>query len=1295
MIVSLASTLLAFSATFPQSSTTIQSGQPIPDKLLLQLEGMRVTPSRILGGTQATPPAQAKSKEDAKKELAAKMGRLQKAPLDRRASVRLSIWAKSEPLPADEDPELALPEEPPKGEKPTAPKTVEQLFGPRPKDPIGQLLYIAKEQFLKPTYDELKQAYDDEVKALAKQMAEYQKKVAEITGKRAAREIEIFQRQITLGRWDEVSMVLAAFEAKGQRMTYETILRRLAQTPPQGSSNLQQFWEKNTFTFDDILSLIELAPDEFKESDFRLLSPLLHTCMAQGHDVEEWLDRLRSEVAKPAEERRLSQRQAALLLSGQGLNVELGDFLPSLEESIAEDDREGLNLRARYLESKSREDENFDLLEDAWEATLAALSPGEIEDKQKAEALKRAVSLAPRLQNARGDEWLVETFAGNPERGMEVLATIGQDTSTGMTRASQNPDQRLAAMKLMTTAVDALLEKAPERAAEWSEPLNLLADCWLREAQHSYKFSESDQSSQSYQRDPYGNIFWTSYNRGYSYNPVQPLAPAELLEIRPSGRWHELLLDSVRPKYDTTIAELLLKVNEEKEAFPYIEQLAKSNPKKANELAAAFLNVWITNNDPNSSRNRVDIYSFSTGFNNRASGIPLTRSKQERSLKDLAKWVGKLKAVEGLEIDSDLVMRAFTGTHSFAEVYRIESMETVFGSLEELEPKTLATMAQTMRTNLAGLWRKADVQANAKTKRKKKDIEAEVRKGYSMAQEVLGRALNAHPDNWRLQTARAAMMHDLNNYQNEIQKASNFSGNRQEALDLFAEAATNYMDIAPELRREERSSDAFTSWFYAALGASDVDAIDQSTILAANEIEKIRDTLEDAPEELSEKQLGMFSNALFTRLSDVNPAIKNRYLEAGFQIVGDHPQARAARKVYDYYADLITEIELVTRVDGAADVGSVEPFGVQVELLYTKEIERESGGFQKYLQNQANSVNSYYNYGRPQENYRDKFEEATRTILSEQFEVLSVTFNKEDVQSKGASKYGWRRTPYAYILLKAKGPEVDRIPPLKLDLDFNDVTGYVVLPISSPVVPIDASQAGGPRPFDNLQITQVVDERRSREGVLALEIKAQADGLVPSLETIMELAPADFQVDSTEDMGVSVARFGDDDETILTERLWNVNMSAREEGVGASTFRFAAPIDDSAKMIYQRYDDADLVAAQQEVNLLAKYEDDPGLPWLQILLGLVLVGAAIALIRWLGRTREVDNSDALQMPGDITPFTVIGLLRHVRSKGRLQGTQQDELDATVLQIERYYFDQAQQGQQPDLTDIARTWLRRA
>lgn len=52
-----------------------------------------------------------------------------------------------------------------------------------------------------------------------------------------------------------------------------------------------------------------------------------------------------------------------------------------------------------------------------------------------------------------------------------------------------------------------------------------------------------------------------------------------------------------------------------------------------------------------------------------------------------------------------------------------------------------------------------------------------------------------------------------------------------------------------------------------------------------------------------------------------------------------------------------------------------------------------------------------FNFGRPLENYRDKFEEMVRRTLGEFFEVKSVTFQSEDVQSRADAEYGWRRTP--------------------------------------------------------------------------------------------------------------------------------------------------------------------------------------------------------------------------------------------------------------------------------------------
>ena len=119
-------------------------------------------------------------------------------------------------------------------------------------------------------------------------------------------------------------------------------------------------------------------------------------------------------------------------------------------------------------------------------------------------------------------------------------------------------------------------------------------------------------------------------------------------------------------------------------------------------------------------------------------------------------------------------------------------------------------------------------------------------------------------------------------------------------------------------------------------------------------------------------------------------------------------------------------------------------------------------------------------------------------MLSEQFEVMSVTFNREDAAAKADDEVGWRRRSSCYLLLKARQPDVDRIPPLKIDLDFNDVTGYVVLPISSPVLPIDAGGEVDARPFEDLQLTQILDERRAQEGSWPWRSRPRARGSSPT-----------------------------------------------------------------------------------------------------------------------------------------------------------------------------------------------------
>lgn len=1191
---------------------------------------------------------------------------------DRRPSATLKAWAATEleVIPPESDPAVqpaqpAQPTQPPQPADPSAPPTAP---APAP-DPAAAA-------------------------AAAAQAAEKQAREQ----KRLAREIEIVQRDVTLGRWERVGAWIATLPETERMDAWEHLARVLPNTPPEPNQNNgvpPNLREQNRFAFDDLLALWAAAPKPPERKQVELLAGIARKALDAGHVVEELVRMLRARTQIAPDQGGLPQRGAAWLLAALGFDFELDGFLPALDAAVAANDRDALNLMARRALAAWNKEKQPAHLESAWLVTQAALAIGEVSEDAKAEALRRAVELAPKVKAEFGGAWLAESFTTRPERGMEVIATIGGQSARGFAERMGDPEFRRTGLELQKTAVDALLAAAPERADGWRRSLAILAENWLAEAQHAYEYSTSSSRGPLMRRDSFGNIYWVDTG-GYQRTPVQPIEPGKLLDLAPGGRWLELLDDALKPRFATVVAKLWLKVNEEEKAFPYIEQFAATLPRNAKELAAEFLRVWIRNHNPNAAQQNTDAYMFMYGFDQRSAGIPLTRSQQERNLKDLAKWVTRLRALPGEIVDSRQLAQAFTAAHSTAEVYRIESIESVFGRLDAQEPAMLASLVQGMRANLGNVWRRPSTQEDKKTNRRQKDIEREVMRGYAVAREVVEKALKGAKDgveDWRLVLAHAAVLHDENGFRQEVEKDTGFAARRTEAMERFARAAELYAQKAPSLALDDESTESFEIWFYAALGASDLPAVSQDTQLDERQLVKIQRAIEGLGGDRKERHLARFANLLFNRMSSVNPAVKSRYLDGGFAIVGDHPQAGEARKIWSYYKDLVTEIRLVAEVDGDATVGT-KPFGVRVNLVHTKDIEREAGGFGKYLQNQNNQLYAY-NYGRPLENYRDKFQEEATKALQEQFEVVSVTFNAADVNSKATAEYGWRVTPYAYLLLRARGPQVDKLPQLRFDLDFLDTSGYAVLPIVSAYVPIDASQEPGEaRPYRDLEITQILDERQSKSGKLVLEIKAQSKGLVPDLGAILDVQPADFQITSTDDPGVAVSSFDDDREQIVSERRWTIAMTAKADlPERPETFRFASAKDGSAKLTRQRYVDADLIEAAELVTLGERY-GEPAFPWLMVVLPLAVV--VLGASTWWFVRRRGPHVVALgrRLPARLTPFTVLGLLRDIARSEALDQRARTELGEVIARIEAFYFARPD-GAEPDLRRIAEDWLTRA
>lgn len=1120
-------------------------------------------------------------------------------------------------------------------------------------------------------------------------------------------ELETFQKHVTLSDWIGVKKYLAGLPTAEGKAGYQQMLQSLQGVPgmaqgpqmmmgPNGPMPMQRP-ELNTFTVEDVIGLAAAAPGGLEKERIPSLAAILQRALA-GHTLApEVVSRFRKEVDKGKGKAALTERQAAQLLMAANEPVAAGSFLPGMDRAVADKDSEGLNLLAHYFLGLHAREKKAVFLERAWSATQSVLALDKAKPEERAEAVGRAVELAPRVKEELGQTWLDQSFTTHPERGMDILATIGSEASRGLMTKPMVPDDRLKVLKLQKTAIEALLKAAPQRAAQWHDKLTLLADVWLREAEYT---KEVDQSGPHMRRDRYGNFFWWEdpMMRLRQQNQPLPIPTADILRTRPEKGWIANLDAGPRGKLAVVLAHLFLKADDENKAFPFIEELAPTHKEEARELVNEFLRVWASNHNPNAARQYTNPYMFIYGFDVRSDSIPLTRSKQERNLEELAGWVARLRKLPLDRLDEDLLVTAFTQCHSSAEVYRLDAIEKVFGPLPKIKPRTLATLIQKTRENLAGLWREPAEQAKKKTNRKQQDIKLEVLRGYALANTVIGDALKQFPDDWSLTLARAALLHDETNYRQEVAKSSDYSRKRAEAIAAFQKAAALYADQVKKLSEDEETISVYQQWFYASLGACDLGQIDEEKLPDPRQAPLIRKAILALPGETAERHMNKLANSLFANMSAVKPAAKHRYLKQGFAIIGDNKEADEAKKVYDYYKDLITEIKLDVVIDGSSRVGYRQPFGVFVNLRHTREIERESGGFGKYLQNQNTNVMFAWNYGRPTTDYRDRFQAAATEALREQFEVLSVTFETDKVHSRALPEYGWRVTPYAYMLLRPRGPQVDKIPPLHMDLDFLDTSGYVVLPIESAAVPIDASsERGESRPLRKLQITQILDERQAAQGKLGLEIKATGVGLVGSLDETLNLAPEGFDVARADDQGLSVAKFdeGGDSIAVVSERTWLVELHARQDRAAAPrNFRFAASRVDGAEMTYQRYQDADLAPAAQEVALEHEYLGR-GATWLWIggsAAGLFLILLAVVLVRaWRRRPRAATGVD---LPATLTPFTVTVFLRRLQQTGNLDPSDRDGLDQAIRELERRYFAEEDGNAEVSLQSLAEHWGRK-
>ncbi len=1117
---------------------------------------------------------------------------------------------------------------------------------------------------------------------------------------------QFYQRVLT-GDWDAVRQYLGELPGEVGPKVYDHLLILLAQG---GQVVLPA----------EIPQLADASPADLGPSQLTMLGHMLLASQARIGKPKAMLATIAAGTRRlggSAPDRRLA---AARLLIAAKMIPEAGPYLPDLDEVRQKEDPVLINLHASYQQALGRRKDNEPARQLAWELTQTVLDMDKVDDAQYAEALKRTMSLMPSLPEETVSKWLRGVFTRKPALGMAVLATVAQQVES--IYGGKATQSRASALAVQKQVVGELLAVADPGDQVWSTAIQMMTLGWLKEAQltvafggHPLSLDAPDAATGS----PTANGL-IALTRNDKIRPV----PAKLLcPLCPGERWCQAVDADMARQLRCFNGQLAALAGDREQTFAIARYFADTDPNFAKRLLEQYVLKWVEQLGEEPDVEEIESvprgYSISRSSSPYASpsrslfGLPqmlsrargtaisLTRAMQVRNLDKYAELLGAIELLGTPALDEETLVTAFGACHSPAEVYRAEDVQRAFGDLDGLRPETAFHLASAVRTRLAGQWRRQELQEQMNTRRTDKEQVAEVKRGYDLSIRLAITAIEQSPGEVKFPVLLASLYYAQAEflYGQEVDLQT-YTAVRDRAFATYRQAAEMYAESMPTRKPEEQSVLVFQQWFASALGASDLAYLTRQQRPNRDQIEQITAAIHALGAEAADRHLAMFGKAVGQSIVSVPPQLKPHYLREALRIVGDHPGGEKARRRLAFYDELLAEVRLHLAVDGRAEVGHGCPFGVLLSIRGTNALGRESDGFAHLLQK------SYSPSTGREIDHKELLEQTLRERLTESFEIDLIRFHDPNVQPRGFGRPGWKETPLAYLMLHCKDASVDRIPSVHVDLEFNDGSGAVLLPIPSQVVLIDAREADpDARPFADLQLKQILDDRRLEEGAVRLEVEATAKGLIPDLDRLLQIGDETvpgFAIAQIEDLGLEIDSLDTAGDRVrpACSRRWIVELKLAGE-TPVDRFVFPKPADASVTVAYQRYDDADLADADSVVPLRVSLL--PGLAWWWTgcgLAGLLLLGVGTAAIRRYRRRRRQVAAPAYRRPDPLTPFNLIVLLKRIHSDGCLELAPQvrDELAATIGGLQRRFFtpDGAPgDAAVPDLTTLTDQWLAHA
>lgn len=1112
-------------------------------------------------------------------------------------------------------------------------------------------------------------------------------------------------QNVMAGEWGALTQLLSQLSADDAVAVYSHILRSTNEENP-------------ALLPEEVLVLADACPGEPAEWQLDVLSGLLKTAAGQ-YGKAPVLARLKEGTRLFGSRDDASRQRTVRLLVGAGLTIEAYDYLPGLEQAREVRDARVIYAHARYHEdlvaTGRAGDAGDEHLRQAWDllGEVSLMTAADLPLRK--EAAKRAIDMMSSMPQAQATQWLTQVFADQTLgpaalENVALLAMSFRDKKTDGAKKAQ-------AIATMKAAVDTLIAGQGVDAAALRVPLRMLTTAMADEVDAVVKEK--------------GEI------RGVAKE-------TELLfRASPDERWLGAIEPSVAIRGYRAAISVATIADETDAALDVLTNAMKRFPDQGADFANEFLVLWEKRLNPKAKQGEAEDEFMFFWRRNQIAAAPLTRGRQRRNVERLERLVTLLEGmgIKGRELPS--VTPAFKACHARTEVFERERIERVFGPISGLSSATAASLAESMRSGLSGDWRSRQAQRNLGMMRSAAEINELVEHGYELAIELADRASRVEPDSWRNAVLHAALSYERVQFKQTQKKDDPATYNEylRQSFAAFEQAAAKYAELY-NAGRERENVGPYLQWFGAVMelgqsgggGGSSTEEKDQ-TQAADEQITRIGSALRGLPGEAAQRHISAFARTVLDGVGQSPPERKPTLVQAALRVVGDHPAGAALRRLGDFYDDLLkNEIRLRLVIDGSDQVASKKVFGVMLALRYTNSVDRETGGFDKYLQQDA-----YVRIGNQYRmmNYQAQIRKGLETSLGQSFTVESIGFFEPMTPSRAVKEDGdpgWQEKPIAYILLRAKDPSVDRLPQVSFDMHFDDQTGPITLPIVSNSPPIVASAGagqgegvGGGRPIRKLEVRQTLDARRliSDEGdkAVTLEVYAKAEGVIPDIRELLDgletaLPGYAIPADGIEERPYGIIQAGEggarpfwrqdteDDKTLYPtadetglyrlpgERAWLVTYKPTGAGAGSAFELPRLRGGVTGAVVSKSYSDLDLVEVKAASIALS-----PRTSWLTIAVWVAMLGALLGLAAWLLRRHSAEAEPALAGPGmpeRITPLsTLVTMQRVLAERGEtLDAASRAALAGDIVTVQRECFGPASSGP-PDEGRLRQTlerWL---